>query len=430
MMSSADAAGRSRVANLALAPEGHRRIEWAAEHMPVLHRLTQEHLSDGALRGRRVAVVVHLEAKTACLVLALREVGANVVAAGSNPLSTQDAVCAALVERGVEVHARHGVSADEFTADLLAVAETGPELVIDDGLELTRRMAEHRPDLYERLQGVSEETTTGVARLRALQAQGNLPFPAIAANDARCKHTFDNTYGTGQATLTAVLALTNLLAAGREFCIVGYGWVGKGLAKTAHGVGGRVTVVELDPVRALTAHMDGFRVAPLAAALAGADVVLTATGLVEAVGADAIPQLKDGVVLANAGHHDREIDVPALAAAADRVVDARPHVKTYVLGARRVHVLADGALVNIAGLDGNPIEIMDLSFSVQALSVHHLAAGRAPVGLNRFPDELDDLIARTKLATLGIELDDPTAAQLRFRDQWAVRDGNDVASPA
>ena len=430
MMSSADAAGRSRVANLALAPEGHRRIEWAAEHMPVLHRLTQEHLSDGALRGRRVAVVVHLEAKTACLVLALREVGANVVAAGSNPLSTQDAVCAALVERGVEVHARHGVSADEFTADLLAVAETGPELVIDDGLELTRRMAEHRPDLYERLQGVSEETTTGVARLRALQAQGNLPFPAIAANDARCKHTFDNTYGTGQATLTAVLALTNLLAAGREFCIVGYGWVGKGLAKTAHGVGGRVTVVELDPVRALTAHMDGFRVAPLAAALAGADVVLTATGLVEAVGADAIPQLKDGVVLANAGHHDREIDVPALAAAADRVVDARPHVKTYVLGARRVHVLADGALVNIAGLDGNPIEIMDLSFSVQALSVHHLAAGRAPVGLNRFPGELDDLIARTKLATLGIELDDPTAAQLRFRDQWAVRDGNDVASPA
>jgi adenosylhomocysteinase len=409
----------SRIADPGQAPEGHRRIEWARRHMPVLAAL-RERLGDGALEGRKLAVVVHLEAKTACLVLALQEAGAQVVAAGSNPLSTQDAVCAALVERGVEVHARHGVPQDEFTADLLAVAETGPELVIDDGLELTRRMAEHRPDLYARLQGVSEETTTGVARLRALEAEGRLPFPAIAANDAKCKHMFDNPYGTGQTTLTAVLALTNVLAAGREFCVVGYGWVGKGLARAADGLGGRVTVVELDPVRALTAHMDGYRVASLANALPDADVVLTATGLIEAVGADAIPYLKDGVLLANAGHHDREIDVAALAAVADEVIDAREKVKTYVLGDRRVNVLVDGALVNIAGLDGNPIEIMDLSFSVQALSAHLLASGGVPPGLNRFPDELDDLIARTKLATLGIELDDPTEAQLKFRASWAV----------
>ena len=410
----------SRIADPALATEGHRRIEWARRHMPVLHRLLEERLSDGALNGRKVAVVVHLEAKTACLVLALQEAGAQVVAAGSNPLSTQDAVCAALVERGVEVHARHGVSQDEFTADLLAVAETGPELVIDDGLELTRRTAEHRPDVYAQLQGVSEETTTGVARLRALEAEGRLPFPAIAANDAKCKHMFDNPYGTGQTTLTALLALTNVLAAGREFCVVGYGWVGKGLARAADGLGGRVTVVELDPVRALTAHMDGYRVASLANALPDADVVLTATGLIEAIGADSFPALKDGVLLANAGHHDREIDVPALAAVADEVIEARPKVKTYVLGDRRVNVLAGGALVNIAGLDGNPIEIMDLSFSVQALSVHLLASGGVPPGLNRFPDELDDLIARTKLATLGIELDHPTDAQLAFRASWAV----------
>jgi adenosylhomocysteinase len=403
------------IADPSLAPEGHRRIEWARRHMPVLHRLLEERLSDGALGGRKLAVVVHLEAKTACLVLALQEAGAQVVAAGSNPLSTQDAVCAALVERGIEVHARHGVSQAEFTADLLAVAETGPEVVIDDGLELTRRMAERRPDLYERLQGVSEETTTGVARLRALEAEGRLPFPAVAANDAKCKHMFDNPYGTGQTTLTAVLALTNVLAAGREFCIVGYGWVGKGLARAADGLGGRVTVVELDPVRALTAHMDGYRVASLTNALPDADVVLTATGLIEAIGADAFPYLKDGALLANAGHHDREIDVPALAAEANDVIDARPKVKTYVLGDRRVNVLVDGALVNIAGLDGNPIEIMDLSFSVQALSAHLLASGGVPVGLNRFPDELDDLIARTKLSTLGIELDDPTEAQLKFR---------------
>jgi adenosylhomocysteinase len=409
----------SHITDPSLAPEGHRRIEWARRHMPVLAAL-RDRLGDGALEGRNVAVVVHLEAKTACLVLALQEAGAQVVAAGSNPLSTQDAVCAALVERGVEVHARHGVSQAEFTADLLAVAETGPQLVIDDGLELTRRTAEHRPDLYARLQGVSEETTTGVARLRALEAEGHLPFPAIAANDAKCKHMFDNPYGTGQTTLTALLALTNVLAAGREFCIVGYGWVGKGLARAADGLGGRVTVVELDPVRALTAHMDGYRVASLANALPDADVVLTATGLIEAIGADSFSSLKDGVLLANAGHHDREIDVPALAAEADEVIDARPKVKTYVLGERRVNVLVDGALVNIAGLDGNPIEIMDLSFSVQALSVHLLASGGVPAGLNRFPDELDDLIARTKLATLGIELDDPTEAQLKFRASWAV----------
>jgi adenosylhomocysteinase len=410
----------SRIADPSLAPEGHTRIEWARQHMPVLHRLLEERLGDGALSGRRVAVVVHLEAKTACLVLALREAGAHVVAAGSNPLSTQDAVCAALVERGVEVHARHGVSQAEFTDDLLAVAGTGPELVIDDGLELTRRMAEHRPDLYAGLSGVSEETTTGVARLRALEAEGRLPFPAIAANDARCKHMFDNPYGTGQATLTAILALTNLLAAGREFCIVGYGWVGKGLARAAHGLGGRVTIVEVDPVRALTAHMDGFRVASLADALPDADVVITATGLIEAVPDGAFGLLKDGVVLANAGHHDREIDVPALAAMTGDPIEARHGVRTYVLDGRRIHVLVDGALVNIAGLDGNPIEIMDLSFSVQAVSAHHLASGAAPPGLNRFPDELDSLIARTKLATLGIVLDDTTDAQRSFRASWAV----------
>ena len=417
-MSIADAAARSRIADVGLAPEGERRIAWAREHMPVLARLGGRELADGALRGRRVAVVVHLEAKTACLVLALAEAGADVVAAGSNALSTQDAVCAALVARGVEVHARHGSSPEEFTADLLSVAETGPELVIDDGLELTRRAEQHRPDAYDRLAGVSEETTTGVARLRALQAAGRLPFPAVAANDARCKHLFDNPYGTGETTMTALLALTNVLAAGREFCVVGYGYVGQGLARAANGLGGRVTVVEVDPVRALVAHMDGHRVAPLREALPTADVVLTATGLVEALGADDLPLLKDGVLLANAGHSDREIDVAAIAAAADDAWSLRTDVMTYRLGRRKVHVLVGGALVNIAGLDGNPIEIMDLSFSVQALSVRELAAGRLPVGVNRFPDELDSLIAQTKLQSLGISLDQLSAAQRRALDEW------------
>jgi adenosylhomocysteinase len=409
----------SRIADPSLAPEGQRRIDWAWQHMPVLRALA-ERLSDGALQGRRVAVVVHLEAKTACLALALRDAGAEVVAAGSNARSTQDTVCAALVERGVEVFARHGVGPEEFTSDLLAVAETEPELVIDDGAELTRRTAQHRPEVYGRLLGVSEETTTGVARLRALEGDDRLPFPAVAANDARCKHMFDNPYGTGQTTLTAILALTNVLAAGREFCVVGYGWVGKGLARAASGLGGRVTVVEIDPVRALTAHMDGHRVASLASALPDADVVITATGLTEAIPADAFDLLKSGVVLANAGHYDREIDVPALEAAAESSVDARPGVRTFVLGGRLLHVLVGGALVNIAGLDGNPIEIMDLSFSVQALSIHHLASAALAPGVHAFPADLDDLIARTKLRTLGIELDGPSAAQQRFKHSWAV----------
>jgi adenosylhomocysteinase len=311
------------------------------------------------------------------------------------------------------------VTPEEFTDDLLEVAARGPELVIDDGLELTRRIAEHRPDELARLRGVSEETTTGVLRLRALEAEGLLTFPAVAANDARCKHLFDNRYGTGETALTAILALTNVLAAGRVFCVVGYGHVGRGLASAARGLGGRVTVVELDPVRALTAHMDGHGVAPLREALPAADVVITATGLVEALDRDALPFLKDGVLLANAGHNDREVDVAALAGAADETLEPRSGVRTHVLGGRRIHLLVDGALVNIAGLDGNPIEIMDLSFSVQALSIRHLASGGAPVGVNAFPAELDELIAETKLRTLGIELDRPTAAQQAFRGTWS-----------
>jgi adenosylhomocysteinase len=392
------AAERSRVADPGLADEGERRIEWAARHSPVLGKLARERLADGALRGRKVAVVVHLEAKTAYLATLLAEAGADVVAAGSNARSTQDAVCAALVARGIEVHARHGAAPDDFTADLLAVADTGPELVIDDGAELTRRILEHRPELAGRLQGVTEETTTGVARLRAMEANGTLTFPAIAANNARCKHLFDNPYGTGQSSLTAILRLTNLSAAGKRFCVIGYGWVGQGLARRAAGYGGRVTVVELDPVQALRAVMDGYRVAALEDALEDADFVITATGGTDSLPSSAFPRLKDKVVLANAGHQDLEIDVPSLGPG----MEVRAGVTQHEVGGKRVYLCVGGSLVNIAGGDGNPVEIMDLSFSVQALSVHHLASGKVPPGLNAFPAELDAVIARTKLETLGV----------------------------
>jgi adenosylhomocysteinase len=410
-------ASRSRIADPSLAPAGEQRIRWVERHSPVLNRLARERLADGALRGRRVAVVVHLEAKTAYLALLLAETGAEVVVSGSNPGSTQDAICAALVARGLEVHARHGAPREEFDADLLAVADTAPEIVVDDGCELTARIVEHRPALAMELRGVTEETTTGIARLRAMEAAGRLTFPAIAANDARCKHLFDNRYGTGQSTLAAIDRLTNLTFAGREFCIVGYGWVGKGLARYAAGEGGRVTVVEVDPVAALEAHMDGYRVACLEDALPDADVVITATGAVDAVPRESLSRLKDGVLLANGGHHEREIAIDGLGPG-DEV---RPGVTEHELGdGRRAYVLAEGRQTNVAGGDGHPVEIMDLSFSVQALAAHLLAQGGLEPGLHAFPAELDAEIARTKLATLGIELGEPTEAQRDFSGRWSV----------
>ncbi|TML65415.1 MAG: adenosylhomocysteinase [Actinobacteria bacterium] len=393
-------ASRSRIADPSLAPAGEQRIAWVARHSPVLNGLARARLADGALRGKRVAVVVHLEAKTAHLASLLAEAGAEVVAAGSNPGTTQDAVAAALVARGIEVHATHGASPDEFVADLLAAADAEPDIVVDDGAELTGRIVSSRPALVERLRGVTEETTTGVARLRALEAAGRLPFPAIAANDASCKHLYDNRYGTGQTTIEAILRLTNLLAAGKELCVVGYGWVGRGVARYAAGNGARVTVVEIDPVKALEAYMDGHRVAG-PEGFADADVVVTATGGVAAVGREALALLKDGAVLANAGHDDREIDVEALGPGEE----VRPGVTRHDLGGgRHVYLLVQGRLVNIAGGDGHPVEIMDLSFSVQALAAHLLASVELPPGVQPFPEELDREIARTKLDSLGVTL--------------------------
>jgi adenosylhomocysteinase len=411
-----EALHRSRIADPGLADAGDERIAWVARHSPVLNRLARSRLGDGSFRGRRVAVVVHLEAKTAYLATLFAEAGAHVVAAASNAMTTEDSVCAALVRRGIEVHAVRGASGDEFEADLLAAADFGPEIVVDDGAELTTRIVRHRPDLAASLRGMSEETTTGVLRLRALEADGKLTFPAVAANDAWSKHLYDNRYGTGQSTIAAILKLTNLAGAGKRFCIVGYGWVGKGLARYAEGVGGKVTVVEIDPVPALEAHLDGHRVATLEQGLPDADVVITGTGTIEALGAAALPFLKPGALLANAGHHDREIDVAALGPGEE----LRRGVTRHIVDGKPVYLLAGGHLVNISGADGHPVEIMDLSFSVQALSAHLIASCELEPGLQRLPAELDREIARTKLATLGIELDAETDAQQRFRGDWTL----------
>ncbi len=398
-------ASSSRIADPSLAPGGHKAIEWAKRHSPVLDRYVREKLTDGTLEGRRVAVVVHLEAKTAFLATILADAGADVVVAGSNPWTTRDEVAAALVDRGIVVHSSRRSSSEQWEADLAAVARTGPELIVDDGAELTVRMARDHPDAYSELLGVSEETTTGVDRLRRLEDRGQLPFPAIAANDAACKHLFDNRYGTGQSSIQAILQLTNLRMPGKTVAIVGYGWVGRGIATYARGLGARVIAVDHDPIKALEAHTDGHRVSDLRTALSAADIVITATGGLRAIGAEHFDSLAADVVLANAGHHDHEIDVPALERAAQASKEVRPGVTRYDLDDRQVFVLSGGALVNIAGGLGHPIEIMDLSFSVQALGCHLLATSDLAPGVHAFPVHLDREIAVAKLASRGIRLD-------------------------
>ncbi|MGH8926585.1 MAG: adenosylhomocysteinase [Acidimicrobiia bacterium] len=398
-------AARSRIADLALAPCGHQAIDWVQRRSPVLDGYVRTVLADGVLRGRRVAVVVRLEAKTAFLATVLADAGATVVVVGSNPGTTRDDVCSALVERGIEVHSSRGSSAEVWEADLLAVADTEPELIIDDGAELTLRISRHRPLIYQRLVGVSEETTTGVARLRQLDEAGRLPMPAIAANDAACKHMFDNRYGTGQSTIQAILKLTNLRLPGKRVVVVGYGWVGRGIANYVRALGARAIVVEVDPIKALEALSDGHDVSPLADALPQADFVITATGGVRTIGGEHAALLAPSVILANAGHHDLEIDVPALRRLSRLENEVREGVTQIFFRDKSVYVLSQGALVNIAGGMGHPVEIMDLYFSVQALCCYLLAQGGLSVGVHRFPEDLDRAIALAKLASRGVAID-------------------------
>jgi adenosylhomocysteinase len=387
---------------------GEAQIEWVRQRSPVLNGFVRQQLADGALRGARVAVVLQLEAKTAFLATVLADAGANVTVAGSNPQTTRGPVVQALIERGLTVVARPGRDHARWESELLAAADTEPDYVLDDGAELTMRMSLHRPGLFARLKGVSEETTTGTARLESLAAQGRLPFPALSANNARCKHLFDNVYGTGQTTLQAVLKLTNRQIGGARVAVFGYGFVGRGIARYARAMGARTYVVELDPVRALEAHMDGHTVGAARDVLPEATVVITATGALRAVGEGELACLRDDVVLANAGHQDLEIDLVALEKAATRRDRPRQGVETYRLGERDVHLLTGGALVNIAGGMGHPVEIMDLSFSVQALGARHLVVGQlTPGSVHVLPKELDDAIAAAKLKSLGVCLDEP-----------------------
>jgi adenosylhomocysteinase len=415
-----DSPSASDVADPALAVAGARRVAYAERGMPVLGLLRERFAAGRPFAGLRVAACMHVTAETAALLRALRAGGAEVALAASNPLSTQDDVAAALAVGGVVVHARHGVDRATYSRHLEAVLETRPALVLDDGCDLLDLLHGPRADLLGGVRAACEETTTGVLRLRQMAAAGALRLPVVAVNDTPVQRLVANRHGTGQSTVDGLMRATGVLLAGSTVVVAGYGPCGAGVASRARGLGARVVVTEVDPVRALEAALDGHRVLPMAQAAAIADVLVTATGNRDVVTAEHLPLLRDGAVLANAGHFDVELDVPALETAAARVHrQVRPLVDAYELpDGRQVLLVAEGRLVNLAAGDGHPPAVMDVSFAVQALVLEHLVRAELPVDVHDVPADLDAEVARTALSARGIALDRLTAAQDRYLSTW------------
>ena len=409
----------------ALAPEGHRKIDWAARHSPVLNAVRDKYLKDGSFEGLGVGVALPIEAKTAYLTVVLAEIGADVAVASPGPFFVQDDVAAALAERGVTVYASSDSPPEEADKEMERVLDKaldGKEAVlIDDRAGLVRLAHTTRRNLLEGVRGASEETTSGVAKLRAMEGEGVLGFSVIAANDARCKYLFDNRYGTGQSTLTAIMQNTNLMVGGKRIIILGYGWCGKGIARYAAGLGARVTVCEVDPVRGLEAYADGFDVLPALEAAEVGEVFITATGSRGVLGAAHFERMRDGAILANAGGVDVEIDTAGLRAVASNVREVRRNVEEFALDdARRLYLVGRGMVVNLTAGDGHPVEIMDLTFAIQALCAHHLAnnhEGMSPT-VHLLPEEIDDEVARIKLGTVSMSVDAMTPDQEEFLLSW------------
>ncbi len=405
-----------------LSERGARRIEWARDHMPVLAAIREELRRKHVLRGLRIGMALHVEAKTGVLALSLREAGAKVRLASCNPLSTDDSVATALAEvHGLDVYAKKWQTTEAYYENLQKVLDLKPDLVIDDGADLVSLLHTKRTDLLAGVRGGNEETTTGVVRLRAMEREGALRFPVINVNDAQMKHLFDNRYGTGQSTLDGLMNATNLLIAGKTFVVAGYGWTGRGIALRAGGMGARVVVTEVDPVKAIEASMDGFEVLPMRQAVRDADFIVSATGCKDIVTAAHLPAMKDGVVLANAGHFDNEISKADL----DRAAKTKRHVREYVdeyglPGGKRAYLVAEGRLVNIAAGQGHPVEIMDMSFAIQAVSAGYLAESAAELSPRVYPvpAALDRKVANLKLRSMGIRTDRLTKAQRAYLESW------------
>lgn len=393
--------------------------------MPVLRRIAERFRRERPFSGERVSIALHLEAKTAYLAQVIAEGGAEVTISGSNPLSTQDDVAHALAQSGVRVYAERGVDPETYFELLADNLKTRPTLLIDDGGDLVKLLHAEFADLADEVIGGAEETTTGITRIKALKREGRLRFPMIAVNDAQMKHLFDNRYGTGQSVLDGLMRTTNLTVAGKTVVVAGYGWCGKGVALRAHGMGANVVVTEIDPVKAIEAHMDGHRVMTMYEAAAVGDVFITVTGGYHIIGAKHMSRMKDGAMLANAGHFDVEIDLPALRAMSVAASDVRPNVTAYRLAdGRTLYVLAEGRLLNLAGADGHPAEIMDMTFALQALALEYLVQKKregAPLtpGLYPVPEAIDRRVAEMKLEALNITIDRPTAEQADYATRWA-----------
>ena len=404
----------SMIRDMALAPSGEMKIKWVERNMPVLRGIGQDFAREKPFAGLKIALSVHLEAKTAYLCRVLEMGGAEMFVTGSNPLSTQDDVAAALAQGGMQVFARYGCSMEEYEDCLCRVLEAGPQIIIDDGGDLVHLMHTKYTQLIPHVLGGCEETTTGIHRLRTMAREGSLRFPMVMGNEADCKHMFDNRYGTGQSVWDGINRTTNLIVAGKYVVVSGYGWCGKGVSLRAKGLGAKVIVTETDPVRALEAVMDGYEVMPMAAAAKLGDLFITVTGCSGVITAEHFETMKDGAILTNAGHFDVEVDMAGLEKLAVEKYEARHNIQGYVLpGGKTLFTIAEGRLVNLAAGDGHPAEIMDMSFAVQALSAEYLAKNRGKLqpGVIPVPRELDEAVARRKLSAMGVEIDALSQAQ-------------------
>lgn len=407
----------SSIRNIKLAPEGRARINWVRQYMPLLNALEKEFLEQQPFAGRRIAVSVHLEAKTAYLSLVLAAGGAEVAVTGSNPLSTQDAVAAALAEEGLKVYAWHGAAEEEYKTHLNQTLDFGPHIIIDDGGDLVNLLHTERTDLLAGVAGGCEETTTGVLRLRAREKEGKLAFPMVSVNDAFCKYLFDNRYGTGQSVWDGIMRTTNLIGAGKNVVVAGYGWCGKGVAMKAKGLGANVIVTEVDPVKAIEAVMDGFRVMTMDEAAPIGDIFITVTGCIKVIRKEHFRKMKNGVLLANAGHFDVELWLPDLEELCTEKRPMRQNIMGYVMDDGRIlNLLAEGRLVNLASGDGHPAEIMDMSFALQALCARYVLEnqGRLEKRVYAVPEEIDKRVAQMKLQAMNILIDQLTEEQSEY----------------
>ncbi len=410
------------VRELRLAEEGVRRIEWAAREMPVTAQIRERFARERPLNGVRVSACLHVTTETANLMIALRDGGADIALCASNPLSTQDDVAAALVaEYGISTFAIKGEDNDTYYRHIDAALDHAPQLTMDDGADVVARLHRDRTDLLPGVIGGTEETTTGVVRLRALAQEGRLKYPIIAVNEANTKHMFDNRYGTGQSTLDGITRATNVLWAGKTVVVAGYGWCGRGLASRARGMGAHVVVTEVDPLPALEAVMDGFGVLPMAEAARIGDIFVTLTGDMNVIDRQHLEVMKDGAIVANSGHFNDEINIKALESMSEAKRPVRPFVEEYRLGdGRKIFLLGEGRLINLAAAEGHPASVMDMSFANQALSLEHLVTSgqRLAVAVYPVPKEIDAEIARLKLESMGVAIDTLTPEQEQYLSSW------------